>query len=77
MPGNTRVKLGGATKDDGASMRPRLDAGEYVAGQYMRRDEFLASMRPRLDAGEYTEHAATLREIRQASMRPRLDAGEY
>ena len=60
-----------------ASMRPRPDAAENVAGRQRRPVGHHASMRPRPDAAENNGSGHRLRppDVR-ASMRPRPDAAE-
>ena len=59
-----------------ASMRPRPDAAENVAGAVLRDEHGGASMRPRPDAAENYRVNALCAAAGVASMRPRPDAAE-
>ena len=64
MPGNTPEADETWQKGRRASMRPRLDAGEYRPADLPPMRRARASMRPRLDAGEYRAPWSRGRRVR-------------
>ena len=52
MPGMTIAIESERAIAEAASMRPRLNAGDDVGGQWARLPMHMASMRPRLNAGD-------------------------
>ena len=78
MPGITIAVPGSIAQLGGASMRPRLNAGDHQ-GQTRRprRGIAHASMRPRLNAGDHKKGIQGHGIRYTASMRPRLNAGDH